>query len=347
MQTDATERKRRAESTPPREQTTQHDIDRTDFAASIMRQLRAELHSELNNSLDRVVDKVSQSLLARLDEVRTDLDTVQDGLKHVSARADALETDVDEKYELLKQEIAALREETRATAKEWPPISNRWNSKAGCSSEQRPPRPSSASSTVAGIDPWDKPPDPAIIRVNTADAVAIDAITACLKKLIAEMSVGEYAIAVSSPGAKRLASRWVIEFPGAVSPATAVERILAAMRGPEGWRRPTCATPSGGETKVYVGPDKNIRQIKMEVSSKALAKLLGSMYPDKTFVHRKSDGTISCDYKRIARVVVSQDNSQVEFNLPMLQDLGFPFDKEEVKRLWSLDARGGAATWST
>lgn len=120
MQTDAIEKKRRAGSTPSREQTTQQDIERTDFATSVMRQLRAELHSEFDASFDRAVDKVTCNLVERLNETKHDADAVKHELVRVSARADALEKDVDRKYELLQKEIAALREETRANVKEWP-----------------------------------------------------------------------------------------------------------------------------------------------------------------------------------------------------------------------------------
>lgn len=56
------------------------------------------------------------------------------------------------------------------------------------------------------------------------------------------------------------------------------------------------------------------------------------MYPDRFFVHRKTDGTVSCEYKRIARVQATPDNVSNEFNLPIISTLGFAFDKEEFKR---------------
>lgn len=46
-------------------------------------------------------------------------------------------------------------------------------------------------------------------------------------------------------------------------------------------------------------------------------------------------------------MVPTPDSTSLEFNVPVVQDLVFPFDKDEVKKRWSLDARGGAATWST
>lgn len=97
---------------------------------------------------------------------------------------------------------------------------------------------------------------------------------------------------------------------------------------------------------MYIGPDKNIRQMQEEISAKALVKLLNAMYPGRNFIHRKSGGTISCDFRRVDRVLVTPDNSSVELNISILGDLGFPFDKEEVKRRWNVVAKGGAATWS-
>lgn len=348
MQTDSVDRKRRAGSTPPREQTTTQDIERTDFAASVIRQLRAELHSEFNASLDRAVDRVSCSLLERLNEVKDDVDEAKKAIAHTSNRQDALEKDFDEKYDMLQKEIAALREESKVGIKEWPlPSTGRWTRAAGSADGRHVP-PSSAASTTDGLnDDWDKPPNPKIIRINTADAVSIDDIKKSIADLITSMDLDAPVRKISSPNGKKLGNRWILEFPAKSAPAATVDAVLGAMRQADGWRRPECRTPSGGRTQVYLGPDKNIKQVKVEVAAKALSKLLGSMYPTKTFVHRKADGSVSTDYKRIARVVVTKDGSHLEFNVPILSTLDVEFDKEEVKRRWSLDAKGGAASWST
>lgn len=97
---------------------------------------------------------------------------------------------------------------------------------------------------------------------------------------------------------------------------------------------------------MFLGSDKNIKQIRTTVAAKSLATLLGVMNPPKSFVHRKTDGSVSVDYRRVARVVVSPDGTQLKFNMPVVEDLGCGFDKSEVKRQWAFDSKGGAATWS-
>lgn len=224
---------------------------------------------------------------------------------------------------------------------------NRWAARAMGSDAHRASPPSSAASTTGPLDSWDKVPDATILRLNTADAVTVEAITKCIGALITAMDIKDLKFKVRAPNAKVLATRWIVDFPDSSPAGDGAAKVLTGIRAPDGWRHLVCATPSSGTTNVYIGPDKNIRQIRQEVSAKALCKLLGSMYPAQNFVHRKSDGSISCDYRRMARVVVSPDTSVLEFNLPVLGELGFPFDKEEVKRKWNLDPRGGAATWGS
>lgn len=249
MHTD--ERKRRAGSTPPREQTTKMDVERADFANSVMRQIRAELQSEFTASLDRAVDRISCNLLAKLEEVQSDVETVKTDIKAVATRVDERDREVDERLEVLQKEIAALRDEARDATKAWPtPSASRWN-RAGSTGDVRLPASSTAS--TSGRDAWDKTPDDTIIRVNTSDAVGVDDITKALQDLVASMEVGDYKVVVTSPGSKRLATRWIMSFPQLPDQAGAVERVLSAMRGPDGWRRPVCKTPIWGRHSTLLG----------------------------------------------------------------------------------------------
>lgn len=66
----------------------------------------------------------------------------------------------------------------------------------------------------------------------------------------------------------KFSSHWVVELPQLSSPATALERTLAAMRGPGGWRRPIRPRPAKGSANMCLGPDMDTKRINMELGKK-------------------------------------------------------------------------------
>lgn len=72
---------------------------------------------------------------------------------------------------MVQKDVAALRAEVHNASKEWLLLNNRWTAKTRRQADQRPP-PSSAAPFTGTVDTSDKLPDPNIVMVNMADAVA-------------------------------------------------------------------------------------------------------------------------------------------------------------------------------
>jgi len=117
------------------------------------------------------------------------------------------------------------------------------------------------------------------------------------------------------------------------SAASHVRKILAAQKlGPKEWRKyqvscpgDTTASPDTKEL-LFINPDKNGRQVKLEVGARKLTTYLKDKHPGKDIVClSKLEGIVGVAgvWKAVAKVVVvSSSDVQVEWNPVLVQSIG-------------------------
>ena len=76
------------------------------------------------------------------------------------------------------------------------------------------------------------------------------------------------------------------------------------------------------EHKFYVNPDKNPAQVRKEVLAKRLQSIVSPMRVDKTFYVKKSSGSVYCDNRCVATVVLTgEESARIDWCHPKRLDL--------------------------
>ena len=76
------------------------------------------------------------------------------------------------------------------------------------------------------------------------------------------------------------------------------------------------------EHKYYVNPDKNPAQVRKEVLAKRLQSIFSPMRVDKTFYVKKSSGSVYCDNRCVATVVLTgEESARIDWCHPKRLDL--------------------------
>ena len=105
------------------------------------------------------------------------------------------------------------------------------------------------------------------------------------------------------------------------------------LRTGDVWKQFTVKSPAEGDVPLYVGMDKNGRQVLTERSVKNLRSSLLDAYPAKRWAMQKKEGTITLDWVPIARVKPQEDaHVLVEWNGVQVAAAGV--DKDEVIRIF-------------
>ena len=116
---------------------------------------------------------------------------------------------------------------------------------------------------------------------------------------------------VASLEGKEVGKRFVLRFKGAPGIAShRVRKALDALRiSPGKWFDFTVLAPDNSSQRLNVGPDKNGKQIRMEIEARKLLNALKSEYPALTLFLSKATGAISCQFQDIVRVVPAEEGS--------------------------------------
>ena len=88
------------------------------------------------------------------------------------------------------------------------------------------------------------------------------------------------------------------------------------------------------ENKFYVNPDKNPAQVRKEVLAKRLQCIVSPMRVDKTFYVKKSSGSVYCDKRCVATIVLTgEESARIDWCHPKRIDLNIV--QEDVESAFS------------
>jgi hypothetical protein len=120
------------------------------------------------------------------------------------------------------------------------------------------------------------------------------------------------------------------------------------LRDGEVWRRFEVASPAEGKVPLFLGMDKNGRQIATEKAVKALRNALVEVHPGKKWFMQKREGNIKLNFAPVARCRPQADGHMVvEWAGNTVEKEGI--DKEEVLRIFrssSNESVSTAISWS-
>jgi hypothetical protein len=161
---------------------------------------------------------------------------------------------------------------------------------------------------------FDRDPDQCIVRLNAAEMVSKESMVVALETLVHEANLKMEHFEIHG---EPVSKRFVMRFTGTGGiAAQRARKLLSSLRTINGtWKRFQCKAPSGNDTNLYVGPDKNQKTIKTEVAGKQLVNVFKELYASKYPKLLKREGIVSAGYVSFARVTVAEDEDpKVDFD---------------------------------
>ena len=193
-------------------------------------------------------------------------------------------------------------------------------------------------------DDFDRQTDLTIVRARILDAVTPAAARAAVCGIMEEMNLKGDEMKIEG---KDLDKGFTFRFAGCTATAARRARKFMQLQRDGGeWRDLVAKTPDGSETKMYLDVDKSKKQIKMEMMSRRLHKVLKEKYPARDFFNRKRDGTVSTEWTPLARIAnVNIDSYKIEWNMKLVGELGIDKDKVNEMVEASVPNRDGGVIW--
>jgi hypothetical protein len=198
--------------------------------------------------------------------------------------------------------------------------------------------------------PFDGKVDQTILRLETSgkDLIAKATLTSFISDLFADANVDCSKYEIKGDDAD---SRFVIKFKGGAGVAARnVGQARLALRESSGkYKELSIAKPAGGNTRIFINPDKNPRMQKMEYETKRMGKIFQELYSGTKWHLNRIDGEIANHkWTPILKLEVGQGEipTKIRWNLAALaetaivkEDVVSKFtstSREKVQINWSL-----------
>ena len=187
---------------------------------------------------------------------------------------------------------------------------------------------------------WDRKPDLTLVRFNTAELVAKEAILDTVREWIGDMGVGEE----WERGPERgLSERYTLVFTGLPRIAgRRAQQSLQLLRQPGGeWRKLYVKSPAGRNIELLASGDKSRKQIKTETTAKRLARVLLEAHPNLDYHVLRREGVVTVGWRRLARIVVrpGDEPTSLEWNQQVLAETSV--NKDRINEIFAERAGGG------
>ena len=218
----------------------------------------------------------------------------------------------------------------------------------GASSPVFPPTPPPVFPTtpppVAG-DNYRRPVDPTVLRISCRETVSNAEIKKLVSSLLLGADIADQITEIEAVGNGRL---FVIHFAGPVDSAQRrVTKVLNAQRtGPGEWARHYCKGVGGSQVQMYLNADKNDWTVRMEMSWKALHRILQEEVPNQRFEFRKAEGRVTASWKDLC-VISSANRASTRLLWHPTKPTALGLDIKKVADLFSLEfGDSDVTTWA-
>ena len=140
-----------------------------------------------------------------------------------------------------------------------------------------------------------------------------------------------------------MSKRWTVKAKGTAEAASRrVKRMLDAQKiGPSQWQRHHAKAPSGDQTEVYLGKDKNAKQTRIEIALKQAQKILKPLLPNKSIFPIKEKGILSLEWKDFLLISANseQDPISLQWKPSILREHGLDRNDLESKIIAATSSR--------
>eukprot|EP00972_Heterocapsa_arctica_P006715 982215-Heterocapsa_arctica.AAC.1 len=92
--------------------------------------------------------------------------------------------------------------------------------------------------------------------------------------------------------------------------AQRVRKFMASQRTDEGWRQMEADVPGGGRAKVFLDFDKNRKQVRGEILTKKMHKILKERMPNADLRVKRKEGTITLGWSPVVRITILSPDEQ-------------------------------------
>ena len=199
---------------------------------------------------------------------------------------------------------------------------------------------------------FDRAVDHSIVKLSCKCMVARSEVEKLAKQILEDADITNTEFDIEgSVSAQSFSLRFKEPFQSALLHA---RKLLDAQRlGKAEWKRYSIATLEAGENgqprleSLFVNPDKNNRQIKMEIATRKVIQSLKRAHQDKRFMcTNREEGIVGCEFRPICRIeVLSPSSVALRWNQAMVDR--FSIAKSEVQAEFESDLGAGAGVqWS-
>ena len=180
------------------------------------------------------------------------------------------------------------------------------------------PFPQPAPLVPQALSPWERIPDPNIVKVTTEGRVKVPfgGVEQVVFDYAKEIGIPKEVLSVTG---NELGSVFEIKA-GGLTPSDVVKDLLKRIKLPNGggWRAFSTLDPNKKSVNLFLNPDKNNKQQKLEGATKRLTTLLKAKYPDLNLYGRRSEGIITYAFKTLAWLTVTPDKVSVSWSPKIL-----------------------------
>ena len=194
---------------------------------------------------------------------------------------------------------------------------------------------------------WDDPADPTVLILNSENNTPITKAAAgeSITKWLQDSNISEQDWTLEG---SELDRRFKIRFRGEAGyAAIRAKQAFGTIRGPDGFRPLSACTPTGkSSVKLFVKPNQNAREQKLEREAKRFFKALQPKMGERKISWVKREGTISIDWRLVCRVQVhpGDEASTIMYNMAAMRDLGL--EKSLFAETFANIGNASKAEWS-
>ena len=284
----------------------------------LSKQLPKALQSTVHDEVAAAVNPITKAI----PQLFNGLDSLSNNLQSLSISCEQRFTELGNNTKNLSSRMDVL-EGRIETFEQGYSGANEGNGSAGSGSQL--PLPPSQVETQS--DSWSRTPDPTIIKISTEERKKISksSAQAAMEELANIAGVPPTCFSVEGGD---LANFYTAKFEGIKCvAAAAVTKMLKPYKTPEGnFRNFTGKDVDEGDVKLFINPDKNGKLQKTEGATRRLVKCIRDKHPDLNLFGRRSEGAVSCSFKKLAQLKVTRDEVSVEWNPKTVQLFGVEKD---------------------
>jgi len=174
---------------------------------------------------------------------------------------------------------------------------------------------------------FDRKIDVTILKVNTKEMVAKDAMATVMSTLLEEADIRNDQYSIQG---MELAKKFTIRFTGTAQTAERrANKVFGLLRREDGsWRKFTCPTPAQRECDLFIGTDKSPKQVKTEMEGKRLWQSFKDKYAHLNPHFLRKEGIIQIGWVPVAKLEIQpgEEPTQILWNNKAVSDHGIDKD---------------------